>query len=111
MSVGVNSGETTVSNVAIVKLTATSPPAINVYKFADVPLGTVPAGIITAAISGNLFINKNAITRDILTFSVHFNKKPIKSFLGCFTTLSNCSVYNDITIKKKINLRQNSVKL
>src|SRR5699024_12104081 len=46
---GVNTCEIIVSKVAIIILTATSPPAINVKMFADVQLGTVPDKIIQEA--------------------------------------------------------------
>src|SRR5699024_8956155 len=60
ISDGVSNGAATVSNVAIVMLNATSPPAIKLYKLADVPLGTVPAKTIPAAISGIFLINIKA---------------------------------------------------
>src|SRR5699024_742411 len=93
---GVKIGDTIVSNVAIVILNATSPPAINVYKLAEVPLGTVPANTIPEAISGIFFINNRAINSDIPTVSVHFNKKPYKAYFGLFITFIICSVDNDI---------------
>src|SRR5699024_963518 len=105
----VTSGATIVSNVAIVKLNATSPPAINVYKLADVPLGTVPANIKPDAISGLFLKNPNAIINVTPTINVHFKPNPIKANLGLLIVLIICSVFNDIPINKKINPKKSPV--
>src|SRR5699024_5697651 len=85
---GVSSGEITVSSVAIVMLNATSPPAMNVYRFADVPLGTVPAKMIPEAISGLFRKKANAMAIVTPTMIVHFNANPMNAYFGCLITVT-----------------------
>ena len=105
---GAIKGPTRVSKLDIARLKDTSPFAIKVFRFADVPLGTMPA-IMIPYDSSDIPKNNTASPIEIKGAITHFPKEPDSGRTGLRASFSKRYLSRVRPIINRIRARAHSV--